>query len=88
MADDAFVRQGGEVVALARAGWAEKRALETQHSWSARFTRYRLQSFGNSCDMNGARHQFVCSPFFEKTTKPPPFPSRTKPTNTTKKTKT
>jgi hypothetical protein len=28
MADDAFVRQGGEVLALARAGCAEKRALE------------------------------------------------------------
>jgi hypothetical protein len=69
MADDAFVRQGGEVLALARAGCAEKRTLE-RHTPCLR----ALRVIG--CNLleiyviyeHAANRLF---PFFEKTTKPP-----------------
>jgi hypothetical protein len=72
MANDAFVRQGGEVLALARAGCAEKRTIGKAHSLSARFTRYRLQSFGNLCDIRARRESSV--PFLRENNKTTPFP--------------
>jgi hypothetical protein len=43
---------GAEVVALAPGPDASKSVIGKAHSLSARFTHYRLQSFGNLCDMN------------------------------------
>jgi hypothetical protein len=43
---------GAEVVAPASWPDAPKACIGKAHSLSARFTHYRLQSFGNLCDMN------------------------------------
>jgi hypothetical protein len=43
---------GAEVVAPAQRRMHRKACIGKAHSLSARFTRYRLQFFGNLCDMN------------------------------------
>jgi len=72
ISDDAVVHQDAEVVALARAD-ASKSVLWKGTLVVFALTRYRLQSFGNLCDMNGGGTNSSAPFLREKQQTPIPF---------------